>query len=111
VSDGCPAKLVPILARADYGWTIRYRPDQLQRELRDYDVRLVPRHRDALAALDQILHDQAHHTVVHLEPGDVVLIDNWQTIHGRTALSTESQRLILRVKTRGSISPVRERGS
>ncbi len=38
---------------------------------------------DAYAHLHRLVTDRAHWLLLRLEPGDVVLFDNWRTLHGR----------------------------
>lgn len=62
---------------------------------------LTPEQRDALDALEALAEDPSLHVRFRLEPGDVLLLNNWTTFHRRDAFNdspaAEARRHILRV--------------
>ncbi len=92
-------RLLPILERARDGrWRVRYRLDAIIGALREEGLVLSPRHGAALNALDAVLGDPALQATHALRPGDVLIVDNRRTLHGRTAIGEDAQRLLRRVK-------------
>ena len=48
---------------------------------------LTPLQRDALDALETLAEDPALHVRLRLAPGDVLLLNNWTTLHRRSAFT------------------------
>ena len=78
---------------------MRYRADALEEELLEFGATLAPEHRAAVSELNDVLSDARRHRGYHLAQGDVIVFDNWKTLHGRSALMHGSQRHLRRVKT------------
>ncbi len=91
-------RALPVLERADDGWRIRYRADAVARGELAAARRLAPRHRGALEALERALGDPRLPARHALRPGDVLLLDNRRTLHGRTAIRPGARRVLRRVK-------------
>ncbi|MEL7245607.1 MAG: TauD/TfdA family dioxygenase [Cyanobacteria bacterium J06573_2] len=76
---------------------IRYYQAQVQRSS-DKNNFLSEKHQAALKALDELL-DQNHILQkFHLKPGQIVFMHNHKVLHGRTALSPESNRILYRLR-------------
>ncbi|AFY57521.1 Taurine catabolism dioxygenase TauD, TfdA family [Rivularia sp. PCC 7116] len=76
---------------------IRYYQAQIQRSLNENHL-LSEKHQAALKALDELL-DQNHlMQTFHLKPGQIVFMQNHKVLHGRTALSPESNRVLYRLR-------------
>lgn len=76
---------------------IRYYQAQIQRSLNEHNS-LSEKHQTALKALDELL-DQNHILQkFHLKPGQIVFMNNQKVLHGRTALSPESNRVLYRLR-------------
>jgi len=62
---------------------------------------LTAAQRDVLDALEALAEDPALHVRVRLEPGDVLLLNNWTTLHRRSAFtdaaSLQERRHLLRI--------------
>ncbi len=77
---------------------IRYYNAQVQRSLKTDMAPLSEEHQAALKALDQLL-DQNHLLQkFHLKPGQIIFMHNHKVLHGRTALSPETNRLLYRLR-------------
>ncbi len=77
---------------------IRYYQAQLTQTQERTAVTLSTEHQDAISVLNTTLAevDPAHQ--LRLTPGQIVFINNQKVLHGRTALSADSPRLIYRVR-------------
>lgn len=87
---------------------IRYRADALGVGLALRPEPLERRHRTALGALEETLGDSSLATRHSLVPGEVLLLDNRRTLHGRTAIRPGAPRHLRRLKAYRR--PPRERG-
>lgn len=77
---------------------VRYRGDLITEAGRAASIAVDGRHRAALDRFDATLGDVALHAVLALRPSDVLLVDNHRMLHGRTAISPGTHRLMRRVK-------------
>ncbi len=63
-----------------------------------------------IASVNQIIHDPANQYRVKLNPYDLLIIDNCQVLHGRTAFNKNDDRLLLRMwngqRSAGTHTPV-----
>ena len=76
---------------------IRYYQAQVQRSLNE-DNSLSEKHQTALKALDELLDENHIQQQFHLKPGQIVFMHNHKVLHGRTALSPESNRVLYRLR-------------
>jgi tetratricopeptide (TPR) repeat protein len=77
---------------------IRYYEAQLERTLSLESVDLSLEHRSAIEALDTLLaQDELFHKF-HLQPGQTLFMHNQRVLHGRTALSPDTQRRLYRLR-------------
>lgn len=88
----------PIFACSETGWTVRYRSDAVASALAQTRTELSARHRMALLALEDALADAELYSSFMLRPGDVALLDNRHTLHGREAIADGSPRVLRRLK-------------
>ena len=62
---------------------------------------LSPTQREALDALESLAEDPSFHVQLHLQPGDILLLNNWTTLHRRSAFTdvpgSKTQRHLLRI--------------
>jgi tetratricopeptide (TPR) repeat protein len=77
---------------------IRYYQAQLERTLSVEAADLSAEHRSALAALDALLAQDKLCHKFHLQPGQILFMHNQKVLHGRTALSTHTHRLLYRLR-------------
>ncbi|MBV6625795.1 MAG: TauD/TfdA family dioxygenase [Rivularia sp. (in: Bacteria)] len=76
---------------------IRYYQAQIERSLNKNNP-LSQKHQAALKILDELL-DKSHlQQKFHLQPGQIVFMHNHKVMHGRTALSPESKRVLYRLR-------------
>lgn len=76
---------------------IRYYQAQVQRSLNE-DYSLSQKHQAALTALDELLEQDRILQKFHLKPGQIVFMHNHKVLHGRTALTPESNRVLYRLR-------------
>jgi len=77
---------------------IRYYRTQILKSLQHLGAGLLVGADDTLEALDQALEDPSNQVRFKLQPQDLLLINNRKTLHGRTKMSDESERLLLRAQ-------------
>lgn len=87
--------LVAILTEADE-WSIRYNRTELESTCQLRATSLTPAQISALNQLDQAIEPGKHY--VKLMPNECMLLHNKKVLHGRTAFSQTSNRLLKRVK-------------
>lgn len=97
-AGGPDARELPIFTHAEGRWTVRYRSDAVAAALAQTQTDLAGRHRTALLALEDALADPALHSTFMLRPGDVLLLDNRRTLHGRTEVAAGARRVLRRLK-------------
>lgn len=77
---------------------IRYYHAQLERTLSIESVNLSGEHRSALEALNDLLAQDRLFHQFHLQPGQILFMHNQKVLHGRTALSADTHRLLYRLR-------------
>lgn len=87
----------PVLEQGPGGWHIRYYRAQIDRALADHDT-LEADDRVALDALDQLLDREDVQLKLKLAPGEALMMHNKKVLHGRSAISAESDRLLYRIR-------------
>ncbi len=84
---------------ADWGGgLIRYRGDALRLGLALRPEALAERHHAALDALGEVLADPSLQAQDSLQPGEVLLLDNRRTLHGRSSIRAGTRRHLRRLK-------------
>jgi alpha-ketoglutarate-dependent taurine dioxygenase len=78
--------------------TIRYYSTQMQKSAKLLGEEWLVGAEDSLEALDAALEDPEHQIRLKLQPGDLLFVNNRKTLHGRTKMSSESERLLLRAR-------------
>ena len=90
---------------------IRYYQAQLAQTQVQMGTELSTEHDRAIAALNAALADVPAAHQFRLAPGQIIFINNRKALHGRTALSPNSQRLLYRVRLHvASLSPAQQTG-
>lgn len=56
-----------------------------------------------LDAIDRILAERESDRVFALDDGDVLMLNNWKALHGRTAMAPESARLMFRFRVNAAV--------
>jgi alpha-ketoglutarate-dependent taurine dioxygenase len=87
----------PVLWKKNGGWNIRYYREQINLVCAN-DGSLKGRYLDALDALDSALQRHDVRFQFHVGPGETVYLHNTKVLHGRTAFSAKSDRLMYRVR-------------
>jgi tetratricopeptide (TPR) repeat protein len=77
---------------------IRYYHAQVKRFLTPDTPKFTQEHQAALEALDELLEQTHLHQKFHLKPGQILFMHNHKVLHGRTALSPETNRLLYRLR-------------
>lgn len=92
--------VVPVIGGAGGKETIRYYRTQLEMQLsrREGSFELAEGSNAALKALDQAMDDASIHFRFHLEPRDLLFVNNKKAVHARTGFSDDSSRLLLRAR-------------
>jgi alpha-ketoglutarate-dependent taurine dioxygenase len=75
---------------------LRYNRSEVESLLQRHELPLCPATRRWMDRFDAVFESVAESLV--LAPGDLLLIDNHRTLHGRTALAAGSPRLLKRVR-------------
>jgi alpha-ketoglutarate-dependent taurine dioxygenase len=75
---------------------LRYNRSEIESLRQRRDLPLPPETRSWLDRFDALFAAAAE--TVLLDPGDLLLIDNHRTLHGRTAFAAGSPRLLKRVR-------------
>ncbi|MEB3274391.1 MAG: TauD/TfdA family dioxygenase [Prochlorothrix sp.] len=75
----------------------RYRYDTMQAGLERAEVANETELSQILDRLNEIVHSSPHRQILHLEVGDVLVVDNHRFLHGRTAFS-DPDRHLLRIR-------------
>lgn len=92
---------VPILEVTDRETRIRYRDGMLDQADSE---RLTSRHRNAFRILETVLRHQIRTQTFQLAPGDLLALNNWRVLHGRTQVREGYDRRLRRMKIRASES-------
>ncbi len=83
-----PFCLLPVFSEQDGHFAAHFLRVLIDRADRATDApTLTPSQRDALDALEALAEDPALHVRLRLEPGDVLLLNNWTTLHRRSAFT------------------------
>jgi tetratricopeptide (TPR) repeat protein len=77
---------------------MRYYNVQLRHASIQNSVEFTPAHRAALDTLDNLLENQELYHLFHLQPGQILFMHNQKTLHGRTALSQGTHRILYRMR-------------
>jgi Taurine catabolism dioxygenase TauD, TfdA family len=88
----------PILFGDQRAPFMRYYNVQLRHASIQESVEFTPAHRAALNTLDTLLENQALYQQFHLQPGQILFMHNQKTLHGRTALSQGTHRILYRMR-------------
>jgi hypothetical protein len=97
-----PFCLLPVFSEQDGHFAAHFLRVLIDRADREPSApTLTAAQRDALDALEALAEDPALHVRVRLEPGDVLLLNNWTTLHRRSAFtdaaSLQERRHLLRI--------------
>lgn len=79
------------------GWSIRYYRAQIDRAVSEGQV-VSDECAAALEALDALIERPENQIAVKLAPGEALLMHNKKVLHGRTAISPTSDRLLYRIR-------------
>jgi alpha-ketoglutarate-dependent taurine dioxygenase len=91
-------KVFPIIETVRGQDTIRYHRTQILKAVQHQGAGLLIGADDTLEALDQALENPSIQVRFKLQPQDLLLINNRKTLHGRTKMSDEGERLLLRAR-------------
>lgn len=92
----------PIVQDRNNGFWIRYYTTQIQYAVLKGALPIPIKYQNVLRELDSTLERLSTARSFHLTPGQILFINNHKALHGRTALSTETNRLLHRVRARVS---------
>ena len=92
----------PIVQDRNGGFWIRYYTAQIQYAVLKGSLAISVKHQNVLKELDSTLERLSTARTFHLTPGQILFINNHKALHGRTGLSTETNRLLHRVRARVS---------
>lgn len=90
----------PILWQNRDGPCIRYYREQIE-TARAGGAHLDDKAVAAIDAIDAVLDDPEVAFRFRIEPGEILFMNNWRVLHGRTGFAPDSQRLMFRYRTRG----------
>jgi tetratricopeptide (TPR) repeat protein len=90
--------LYPIVFGEPDAPSMRYYNVQLRHAAIQESDKFTSEHRAALNTLDALLAKEALYHKFHLEPGQILFMHNQKTLHGRTALSAGTDRVIYRMR-------------
>ena len=91
-----PSKSYPVLSKIGDTHRIRYYREQIEKHLRPSQDDI----RGAVDELDQLLSSLPTYDFL-LTPGQAVIADNTRCLHGRTAITDDSKRLLWRIRAAG----------
>ena len=77
---------------------IRYYHAQVKRFLTPDTPTFSQEHQAALKSLDELLEQTHLYQKFHLKPGQILFMHNHKVLHGRTELSSESNRVLYRIR-------------
>ncbi len=77
---------------------IRYYNIQLQQEAIAESAEFTQAHLSALNALDNLLTQDELYQKFHLQPGQILFMNNQRVLHGRTALTEGTSRVLYRMR-------------
>jgi alpha-ketoglutarate-dependent taurine dioxygenase len=87
-----------ILSGHEKNIQIRYYRTQIEHSLALESKTLSEPHQSALVTLDTLLEQLAPSHQFHVKSGQILFMHNHKVLHGRTGLSTESDRLLYRIR-------------
>lgn len=64
---------------------------------------IPPERPDVLDAIDKILAEREGDRAFALDDGDVLMLNNWKVLHGRTAMARNSARLMFRFRVNAAV--------
>ncbi|MEE9395853.1 MAG: TauD/TfdA family dioxygenase [Methylococcales bacterium] len=88
----------PILFGENRDKQIRYYRVQIDKLLKSGAMSLSDNHMAALDSLDRILNQPRLFKNIHLQAGDILLINNKKVLHGRTGFADGSRRMLHRIR-------------
>lgn len=103
----------PILTFENDNYHIQYNPERFPIFQEKHQVRLSLRHTRAVNALNDILALPEAMCRFSLHPGQCLILNNRNVLHGRTALSKSSKRLLKRIRLYryGHVNPISTQGT
>ncbi len=91
-------ELCPILSGNPMDERVRFYEHQLNTSQQAQDSALSDRHLQALDKLEKLLSERGRFHELQLMAGQVMIMNNTKVLHGRTEFSSESDRLLYRVR-------------
>jgi alpha-ketoglutarate-dependent taurine dioxygenase len=88
---------LPVLYQRGEALTLRYHQLELNYYIERSGTPLSNTERTALHLLDQAIDSPTHGVEFLLEPDDLLILNNFTTLHGRTGLAPDSRRLLKRM--------------
>ncbi len=93
-----PIRRYPIICGDRKAAFVRYYNVQLQHASLEESAEFSSEHRLALNKLDALLAKDELYQKFHLQPGEILFMNNQRVLHGRTALTEGTSRIIYRMR-------------
>lgn len=104
-------ELCPILSGNPMDERVRFYEHQLATSQKAQDNPLSDRHVEALKKLEGLLAERGRFHELQLTAGQVMIMNNTKVLHGRTEFSSDSDRLLYRVRQHAPcLAPLEPRG-
>ena len=90
--------LMPLLTEEEGRWAIRYDRFKIEENRQSLSKEQYESVNSLLERLDAALNKISINHLLKLQSGDLIIIDNRRVLHGRTALPSNSSRLLKRIR-------------